>query len=218
MSTAEAVKLPIVKIAAGAVIVLAAVGVGVLTGLIPGVSSQEKSVTIAEPPAITAKVEAVDVPKEQAPQKRAAVKPVTKEHTAAPAPAVPQVATAKPVPVVAEKVAPPVCHECGVVESVNSVEIKGESSGAGAVVGGVAGLIVGNQIGQKKGKTLAKIAGAAGGAYVGNEIEKNAKKTVQYQVAVRMDDGAQRTITQASDGGLAAGSRVKIVDGAIVRN
>ena len=217
MPAAEAAKLPIVKIAAGAVIVLCAVGVGAITGLLPGVSSKEKSAPAIESPAATTNVEGTGTSDMTPPAKQAAAKPVAKEHAKAQAPRVKHVAAAEPVKPV-NVAPPPICHECGVVESVNSVEVKGESSGAGAVVGGVAGVVVGNQIGQKKGRTLAKIAGALGGAYLGNEIEKNAKKTVQYQVAVRMDDGTQRTITQASDGGLTAGSRVKIIDGAIVRN
>ncbi len=216
MPAAEAAKLPIVKIAAGAVIVLCAVGVGAITGLLPGVSSKEKSAPAIESPAATTNV-GTGTSDMTPPAKQAVAKPVAKEHAKAQAPRVKHVAAAEPVKPV-NVAPPPICHECGVVESVNSVEVKGESSGAGAVVGGVAGVVVGNQIGQKKGRTLAKIAGALGGAYLGNEIEKNAKKTVQYQVAVRMDDGTQRTITQASDGGLTAGSRVKIIDGVIVRN
>jgi len=213
VSTTEAAKLPIVKIAAGAVIVLCAVGVGAITGLLPGVSSKEKPAVPVESPAAPASAASDMTP----PVKQATKKPVVSTPAKAAAPATKHVAAAQPIE--EKKVAPPpVCHECGVVESVNMVEVKGESTGAGAVVGGVAGLIVGNQIGQKKGRTLAKIAGAAGGAYLGNEIEKNAKKTVQYQVAVRMDDGTQRTISQTTDGGLTAGSRVKIIDGAIVRN
>lgn len=217
MSTAEAAKLPIVKIAAGAVIVLCAVGVAAVTGLLPGVSSKEKPVAAVESPAASASAENSGASDMTPSVKQEATKPVVKHQAKASTPAAKHVAAADPIR--QEKVAPPpVCHECGVVESVNAVEVKGESTGAGAVVGGVAGLIVGNQIGQKKGRTLAKIAGAAGGAYLGNEIEKNAKKTVQYQVAIRMDDGTRRTITQTSDGGLTVGSHVKVIDGAIVRN
>lgn len=211
MPSVDAAKLPIVKIAAGAVIVLCVVGVAALTGLLPGVSSQEKTPAAPETSTAPAQTES-----QAAPAKSTAVKPavkhIVKERVKEPAPAPAPVAAAQP------QAAPPaVCHECGVVESVNAVEVKGQSSGAGAVAGGIAGLILGNQIGQKNGRTLAKIAGAAGGAYLGNEIEKNAKKTVQYQVALRMDDGTERTITQTADPGVTAGARVKIVDGAIVR-
>jgi outer membrane lipoprotein SlyB len=210
VSIAQTAQLPIVKIAAGAVIVLCAVGVGTMTGLIPGVSSKEKSPQAIEataaPAAAIPATSTAETPVTPVP-----AKPVVKEHA--------RVATAEPVrQAKVEKPAAPVCFNCGTIVAVNTVEVKGEASGIGAVAGGVAGLVVGNQIGQGKGKTLAKIAGAAGGAYAGHQIEKNMKKTTQYEIAVRMDDGTVRTITQASNAGLSAGSKVKIVDNAIVPN
>ena len=195
MSVTTATQLPIVKIAAGAVIVLSAVGVGVMTGLIPGVASKDR--TAIEAPAESAQV---------APAER----PVT------PAPIVKERAT--PAPVRQAKTAAPGCADCGVVESINTVEVKGEATGAGAIAGAVGGLIVGNQIGNGRGKTLAKVAGAAGGAYAGHQIEKNVRKTVQYQLALRMDDGSRRTVTQANGDGLTAGSRVRLMDGMVVPN
>lgn len=198
MPLAQSIQPPIVKIAAGAVIVLCALGAGVITGLIPGVSSD----TPVEAPAL--QHEAV-VPAATA----APAKPAVKART--------QVAASQPAR--RETAAPvPACTNCGVVESVNTVEVKGEASGAGAVIGGVTGLIVGNQIGDGRGKTLAKVAGAAGGAYAGHQIEKNAKKTVQYQVAVRMNNGTLRTIQQPSGDGLIAGTRVKVVGNTVVRD
>lgn len=195
--SATAAQLPIVKIAAGAVIVLSAVGVGVMTGLIPGVASNDRAALEAQAPAETAQLAPATPP--------APVKPAVKQHVA-------------PAPVRQAKSAAPVCADCGVVESVRTVEVKGEASGAGAVAGAVGGLIVGNQIGSGRGKTLAKVAGAAGGAYAGHQIEKNMRKTVQYEVALRMDDGSRRTVTQANGDGLAAGSRVRLMDGVAVPN
>lgn len=186
------------KLAAGAVIVLSAVGVGVMTGLIPGVSSQDKPAQVA-----SQESQAPAAPAPEAPAKHTQAKPAVRVATAEPA---------------RERAAPaPVCTDCGVVESVSTVEVKGQGSGAGAVAGGLAGLVLGNQLGNGKGRTLAKIAGAVGGAYAGNEIEKNAKKTVQYQVAVRMNDGSMRTLTLASADGLTAGTRVKVSGDTIVR-
>ncbi len=207
MSVTESAKLPIVKIAAGAVIIFSAVGVGVMTGLIPGVSSQDKPVQTVQTESTPAPAAQVQVkhaaPSEQPAPHRAAAK----EHM--------RVAAAQPAR--PERAAAPVCADCGVVQSINAVEVKGEGSGLGAVAGGVAGLIIGNQVGQGKGRTLAKVAGAAGGAYAGHEIEKNMKKTVQYDVAVRMDDGTFRTVRQASNEGLSTGNRVKIVGDTVVR-
>lgn len=187
-------QLPIVKLAAGAVIVLSAVGVGVMTGLIPGVASNDRPA----PEAIAPTTEPANK------QSSVAAKPVTPERVREP---IRQ----------ARAVAPPACYDCGVVQSVRSVEVKGEATGVGAVAGGIAGLVIGNQIGDGRGKTLAKVAGAAGGAYAGHQIEKNARKTVQYEIAVRMQDGSYRTIIQPSSDGLSPGVRVRIVNDGVVR-
>lgn len=181
---------PIVKIAAGAVIILSAVGVGAMTGLLPGVSSKE---TAAEPQQV-----------QTAPAERAKPAAVRTQ---------PKPAAQEPVKVAS---AAPACAACGVVQSIQAVEVQGQASGAGAVIGGVAGLVVGNQIGKGSGKTLAKVAGAAGGAYAGHQVEKNMKKTTEYQVSVRMNDGSYRTFIQPSTDGLVAGMRVKIIGDSVI--
>lgn len=193
MSAARPTQPPLVQLAAASVIILCALAGGVITGLIPGVSSQEKPV---EP---------------QAP----AVETAVSENAAAP-PVGSVIPPAVRAPIKQVKSAAPACLDCGVVESVNAVEVNGDANGAGAVIGGVAGLVVGNQIGRGKGKTLAKVVGAAGGAYAGHQIEKNMKKTAHYEVVVRMNDGTLRTVTQPSGDGLAAGARVKLVDNTVV--
>ena len=198
MSATAAAQLPIVKIAAGAVIVLSAVGVGVMTGLIPGVASNDRGAIETQAPAETAQVAPAE--------KSTPMKPVVKQRVA------------PTTPVRQARSAAPICTDCGVIESVRAVEVKGEASGAGAIAGAVGGLIVGNQIGSGRGKTLAKVAGAAGGAYAGHQIEKNTRKTVQYELALRMDDGTRRTVTQATGEGLTAGSRVRLMDGIVVPN
>ena len=148
----------IVKIAAVAVIIFSAVGVGMMTGVIPTASSKNAAQEAARE-----------------------------------------------------------CANCGVVESVKLVELKGEGSGAGAVAGGVLGAVVGNEIGAGRGKTLATVAGAAGGAYAGNEVEKNMKKSTYFRVTVRMNNGGVRTITQKTDPGFKSGDSVRIENGALVR-
>ena len=106
-----------------------------------------------------------------------------------------------------------VCRSCGVVESIRFVQKKGEGSGLGAVAGGVLGGVLGHQLGAGRGNTVATIAGAGAGAYAGHQVERNVKKKSYYAVAVRMDDGARRTITQGSRPPFHDGDRVKIVDG-----
>ncbi len=109
------------------------------------------------------------------------------------------------------------CPNCGVVESIRLVEVKGGGSGAGAVAGGLVGAVVGSEIGAGRGKTLATVAGAAGGAYAGNEIEKNMKKTAHYRISIRMNNGTVRTLTQSTDPGVHAGDNVKVANGSVIR-
>jgi outer membrane lipoprotein SlyB len=110
--------------------------------------------------------------------------------------------------------APAVCATCGVVKSVTAVTQKGEGSGVGAVAGAVVGGVIGHQFGGGAGKTAMTVLGAAGGGMAGNEVEKRQKSTTQYQVAVHMDDGAQRTftLTQAP----AVGDRVRVENNQLV--
>lgn len=129
-------------------------------------------------------------------------KPVEKAataHKANPAPAAPKVAAA------------PVCHDCGVVESVRAVTKKGEGSGVGAVAGGVVGAALGNQVGKGNGRTAMTVLGAIGGGVAGNEIEKRTKSTTVQQVTIRMDDGSVRTLEQST--APAVGARVQVEGG-----
>jgi outer membrane lipoprotein SlyB len=108
------------------------------------------------------------------------------------------------------------CANCGVVESIVPVEVKGSGSGLGMVAGGVTGALVGTQIGRGNGNAVATIAGAAGGAFAGNEIEKNMQKTTRYQIRVRMPDGSLRTTYQSNAPAFAVGDTVKVLHGQIV--
>lgn len=110
------------------------------------------------------------------------------------------------------------CPTCGVVQSVQVVEVPAEPGYTGAIAGGVAGAVLGNQIGKGDGRTVASILGAVGGAYAGREIEKRVAKTQRYDVTVRLHNGQVQTISHAQDLGLKVGAQVKIVDGAVVAN
>jgi outer membrane lipoprotein SlyB len=101
---------------------------------------------------------------------------------------------------------------------VNVIQQQGEGSGLGAVAGGVAGALLGNQVGGGSGRKIATVAGAAGGAYAGHQIEKHVKTTKRYDVVVRMDDGSTRTFPYENEPAFRAGSKVKVVDGALVAN
>ena len=123
---------------------------------------------------------------------------------------------AKPARAAPVRIAATACDNCGVVDAINAVEVKGEGTGLGVVAGGVTGALLGNQIGRGSGNTVATIAGAAGGAFAGNEIEKNMKKAVRYQVRVRMNDGTYRTTYQSTAPAFSVGEKVKVVNGQVV--
>ena len=118
------------------------------------------------------------------------------------------------------KTAPPAvvaarCADCGVVDSVRAVEVKGEGSGVGAVAGGVLGGVPGNQVGGGRGRTAMTVVGVGAGAYAGNEVEKNMKKNISYEIRVRMDDNSYRTI-HAAQPDVGVGRRVRVRDGQLV--
>lgn len=102
------------------------------------------------------------------------------------------------------------CDNCGVIESVQAVQQKGQGTGLGAVTGGVLGGVVGNQMGKGDGKAAMTILGALGGGLAGNEVEKRQRSETVYEVRVRMNDGGTRTFMQKTEP--VAGTRV-VVEG-----
>ena len=132
-------------------------------------------------------------------------------QTAQPAPAALQPAAQPAAPV-----APP-CSTCGTVDSIRVTEKAGEGSAVGVIAGGVLGGLLGNQIASGRGNTAATILGAAGGAYAGHQVEKTVKKTSQYEVNVRMEDGGLRTVTYDQEPGFRSGDKVRFIDGKLTR-
>jgi outer membrane lipoprotein SlyB len=130
-------------------------------------------------------------------------------NEAAPAPARPDAADPVNAPT-------PTCENCGVIESIRVVESQGEGSGLGAVTGGVVGGVLGNQVGRGSGRTVMTVVGAGAGAYAGHEIEKNVKRSTQYQIRVRMHDGSYRTFYQPSQPALSLGQKVRVTDRGLV--
>jgi outer membrane lipoprotein SlyB len=109
--------------------------------------------------------------------------------------------------------APAACQSCGVVQSVNSYQQQGQTSGVGMVAGGVVGGVLGHQIGSGRGNTVATVAGAGLGAVAGNQVEKKTKTKTMWSVSIRMDNGATRTFSYSNQPAVVAGDRVKLVDG-----
>lgn len=146
---------------------------------------------------------------ESAPPQAVIPKPLPKEQTRRV-----HVASNVPHPPSAMQVPPPpVCANCGVIESIESFTEKGNASGGGAVAGGLLGGILGHQVGRGRGRDLATVAGAVGGAIAGNEIEKNKNKVMRYHVSVRMNDGTRQYLTLDTVSNLAMGGRVRVVNG-----
>ena len=109
------------------------------------------------------------------------------------------------------------CGNCGTVESVNVVEVKGEAGYLGAIGGGLTGVLLGSQIGGGNGRTAAQVVGAVGGALAGREIERRVGNSSHYEVLVRLENGGTQTISTPSDPGLRNGEKVRIVDGGLTR-
>jgi outer membrane lipoprotein SlyB len=120
-----------------------------------------------------------------------------------------EVAPAKPKPVV-RKAAPAPAGQFATVESVREVKEPGDAKGLGAIAGGVVGGVLGNKLG--KGKGLVTILGAAGGAFAGHQVEKQVRADKRWEIALRLDDGSQRTMPSAVEPTWRAGDRVRIVD------
>ncbi|HUW50578.1 MAG TPA: glycine zipper 2TM domain-containing protein [Sulfuricella sp.] len=212
---------PFVIAASIAVILVSIVGIGVMTGLIPGRGAKP------EIPAATAPGQMAGTP---APQLGgAAEKPAAADKTAAAQPEPVTKPAAKRVTVKPaahstasvnpeQKVAVKVCGNCGIITAIRTVEQAGEGSGLGAVAGGVVGGLLGHQVGGGTGKDLATIAGVVGGGYAGHQIEKKVKTTKHYEINVRMDDGSHRTFMQETEPAYAVGEKVKVIDGALIRD
>ena len=196
---------PLMIVAAVAITLFSLVGIGAVLGWIPtSVGNQGAAGTpVAQAPE---QATADAVPQaEPKPAVKPKPKPVVRsEPPRAVVPPLP------PAPVVAA-----ICRECAVIEEVREVEKAGQASGAGAVGGAVVGGVLGHQMGGGRGKDVATVLGVLGGGLAGNAIEKNAKKTVEYQIVVRYEDGSKGLFTQATPPTWRSGDKVKIINGVI---
>jgi outer membrane lipoprotein SlyB len=229
---------PLVAVAAVAVTLLSLTGIAAMTGYLPtGKAATAETVTAGAvpaaghfiPPAPTLAQTQPQMANEAAPTDKTAEKPAAKPApkpvaklaqpaapSSAPAPAR-EIAQAPVVPAPVKAVAPPApCLNCGIIDNVREVTQAGEGSGLGAVAGGVIGGILGHQVGGGTGKKIATVAGAAGGAYAGHQVEKSQKKTIRYEISVRMNDGSLRTLTQDTVPAWRIGDRVRVENGGLV--
>lgn len=112
----------------------------------------------------------------------------------------------------------PLCANCGTVEAINAIQVKGDGSYIGLIGGGLAGAVLGSQIGSGRGRTAAQVLGAAGGALAGREIEKNVRKNTHYEVVTRLESGGTQTVTYPSAPAFKVGDRVRIENNLLIAN
>lgn len=214
---------PVLWIAAIAVILLSAAGIGAIFGVIPTADSSSKqsepvAAVPAPSPAATAAPAAAAKPAEPAstetkpaPAKKVAAAKPAESKPAPKAETQPAQAAAQPAP----PAAPAICVNCGTIESVTEKTQKGEGTGIGAVAGGVAGGLLGSQIGSGSGKTAATVVGVAGGAVAGHQAERYIRKTTKWEIIVRFEDGTAREFDFNTQPAWRVGDKVKVENNVI---
>ena len=111
---------------------------------------------------------------------------------------------------------PAVCANCGVVETIRTVQVPKKNEGynvVGTVAGGVVGGVVGHQFGGGSGKDALTVLGAVGGALAGHEIERNIRQqqtVTHYELTVRMNNGSKRTFRSSQPFAYASGDHVRV--------
>ena len=103
----------------------------------------------------------------------------------------------------------------GTVEFVRTRAVPTSGTTLGTVGGAVLGGVLGNQVGQGRGRTLATVGGAAGGAAVGNRMTSGTATV--WVINVTFEDGTNANIEQDSQPPVAAGDRVRVSNGGLVR-
>ena len=130
----------------------------------------------------------------------------------------PLIATGAVKPVALPNQPARVCANCGTVEAINIIQVKGDGSYIGLIGGGLAGAILGSQIGNGRGKTAAELLGVAGGALAGREIERNVEKNTHYEIVTRLESGGTQSVTYATPPLFKIGDRVKIEGNVLLAN
>ncbi|WP_341678761.1 glycine zipper 2TM domain-containing protein [Niveibacterium sp. SC-1] len=210
---------PVLWVAAIAVILASFAAVGAIFGWIPGSGARN-----AEPLATASAPQAL--PETPAPAQLATAPAVTAPAPAAPAKSSTGASSARPVhkskphPVAQDDDYRPapvaaVCADCGTIDKVRTIQHEGEGTGLGAVGGAVIGGVLGNQVGEGNGKRAARIGGAVLGGLAGHQVEKRVRSGTSWEVDVRMNDGATRTVSYTQQPTWQPGDPVRVENGEI---
>lgn len=104
-----------------------------------------------------------------------------------------------------------------VVRIAERTESGTTGSVVGAIGGAVLGSVIGGQFGGGFGQTVAATAGAVGGSMAGSSLGARAGQHLVWDVAIRFEDGIERTVTVAERPAFRPGDRVSVRDGHIHR-
>ncbi|ANN65089.1 glycine zipper 2TM domain-containing protein [Bordetella bronchialis] len=215
---------PLVAAASVCVIALCAVAIAAIMGWLPTPNAQQEGAhaqaasaagpedaNLAPLPATQPQAGAAATPQAAAAPSAAGTPPRVAQapaQTTAPRPQNPA-----PAP---QQSAAAACPQCGVVVSVNTVQVPVQNQSepiVGTVAGGVVGGVVGNQFGGGHGKTALTVLGAVGGALAGREIERNIKQqqtVTRYQLVARTNDGRTHTFHSATPFQYAPGQAIRV--------
>ncbi|OZI21298.1 hypothetical protein CAL26_28135 [Bordetella genomosp. 9] len=210
---------PLVAIASVCVIALCAVATAAIMGWLPTPKAQQDG---REP---TASVAQGPEDANLAPLPPGQGQPAAQAAPAAPTAPARAAATTTPQrvaqapatqPPSSQQQAAAACPQCGVVVSINTVQVPAQNNGepiVGTVAGGVVGGVVGNQFGGGHGRTALTVLGAVGGALAGREIERNIKQqqtVTRYQLVARTNDGRTHTFHSATPFQYSPGQAIRV--------
>lgn len=101
----------------------------------------------------------------------------------------------------------------GTIQSIRPVKINGKESnlGVGSIGGAALGGIAGSQIGGGWGRAAGAVGGAVVGGLAGNAIEGKVREQNGIEIQVKLDNGRQLSIVQASEKGFSVGQRVRVL-------
>ncbi|MEO5843418.1 MAG: glycine zipper 2TM domain-containing protein [Caldimonas sp.] len=81
------------------------------------------------------------------------------------------------------------CSDCAVVEAIRTVDAPPRGGVIGTIGGAIAGAVLGKELGAAHTRRVLTVLGAIGGAFAGREIERQATRSTQYDVDLRLADG-----------------------------